>query len=184
MITVDSPERVLEAPSTVGDASQHSSRKACSALEDETLAEELPRVEEVPVEASLAESIGAPPPRARRASLEVLGAQRPPDRLVPNSYVEPMDWARPTEDAPAPDQEIARAFINYWKPFNQRDPPIVHMSDLYPHSFRLPVVAHGEEYSIPGINLDKRSNQRVAEDGMYICNHDFDETTELAWSNL
>ena len=65
MITVDSLERVLEAPSTVGDASQHSSLKACSALEDETLADELPRVEEVPVEASLVELIGTPPPRAK-----------------------------------------------------------------------------------------------------------------------
>ena len=103
MITVDSPKQVLEAPSSVRDASQHSSRKACSALEDETLAKELPHVEEVPVEASLAESIDAPPLRAKRASLEVLGARRPPDRLEPNLYIELMDWARPTEDAPALD---------------------------------------------------------------------------------
>ena len=38
MITVDSPKRVLESPSTVGGAAQGASRKACAALEDETLA--------------------------------------------------------------------------------------------------------------------------------------------------
>ena len=81
-----------------------------------------------------------------------------------------MEWARPTKDAPAPDQETARVLINYWRPFNQRDPSIAHMRDLNHHSFRLSVVARGEEYSIPFlISLDKRSYQRVVEDGMYMC---------------
>ena len=102
-----------------------------------------------------------------------------------SSYVEPMEWARPIEDAPTPDQEIARALINYWMPFDQRDPFVVHMRDLYPHSFHVPVVAHGEEYSIPfPVNLDKMSYQRVAEDEMYMRNHNFDETIELVWLNL
>ena len=43
----------------------------------------------------------------------VHGARRPPDRLVLNSYVEPMEWARHTEDALATDQETVRALINY-----------------------------------------------------------------------
>ena len=55
----------------------------------------------------------APPSLARRACLAVDGAQRPPDRLVLSSYVKPMKWARPTEDAPTPNQETARALINY-----------------------------------------------------------------------
>ena len=96
-----------------------------------------------------------------------------------------MEWARPTEDAPALDQETVRALINYWGPFNQRDPSVMHICDLYPHSFGLPTVARGEEYSIPLlVSLDKRSYQRLAEDGMYMCNHDFDETVKLVWSNL
>ena len=96
-----------------------------------------------------------------------------------------MEWARPTEDAPAPNQETAQALINYWRPFNQRDPSITHMRDLYPNNCHLPAVAHGEEYSIPlPISLDKRSYHAVTEDGMYMPNHDLDETVELVWLNL
>ena len=96
-----------------------------------------------------------------------------------------MEWAKPMEDALAPNQEIDLALINYWRPFNQRDPSVMHMCDLYPHSFSLPTVARGEEHSIPlPTNLDKRSYQCVAEDEMYMCNHDFDETVELVWLNL
>ena len=96
-----------------------------------------------------------------------------------------MEWARLMEDAPTLDQETAQALINYLRCFNQRDHSVTHMRDLYPHSFRLSVVAHGEEYSILLLaSLDERSYQRVAEDEMYMSNHDFDETTELVWLNL
>ena len=96
-----------------------------------------------------------------------------------------MEWVRPTEDAPAPDQETARALINYWKHFNQRDPSVAHMHDLYPHSFCLPAAAREEEYSIPfPASLNKRSYEHVAEKGMYMHNHDFNDTTELVWLNL
>ena len=125
------------------------------------------------------------PSWARQDSFVVDSALRPPDRLVLSLYVKPMEWARPTEDALTPDQETNQALINYWRPFNQRNPSIAHMRDLYPHSFRLPMVARGEEYFIPfPANLDKRSYQHVVEDKMYMSNHDFDETVELAWPNL
>ena len=96
-----------------------------------------------------------------------------------------MEWVRPKKDAPAPDQETARALINYWKHFNPRDPSVTHMRDLYPHSFCLPAAAREEEYSISfPVSLDKSPYQHVAENGMYMRNHDFDDTTELVWLNL
>ena len=77
-------------------------------------------------------------------------------------------------DALAPDQEAARLLIRKCNPFDKRDSLVVHMRDLYPHIFRFPVVACFEEYSIPFPSyLDKESYQRVAEDEMYIRNHDF-----------
>ena len=61
----------------------------------------------------------------------------------------------------------------------------MHIQDLYPTLLRVPVVASVEEYSIPFPDLiDKKSFQRVAKDGMYILNHDFNETAELVWLNL
>ena len=63
----------------------------------------------MPIEASFAEAIGAPPSRARRVSLVVHGARRPLDKLVLSLYVMPMEWASPMEDAPALDQETTGA---------------------------------------------------------------------------
>ena len=114
-------------------------------MEDETLVGELHLVNEALVEASLVEPIGVPLLRAKLASLTIRGAQRPPDRLVLSSYIERMEWAKLTEDAPAPNQETAWALINYWRPFDQRDPSVMHMRDLYPYSFSLLAVACGEE---------------------------------------
>ena len=88
-------------------------------------------------------------------------------------------------DALALDQETARTLINYERPFDQRDPFVTHMHDLYPHSFLVSALARKEEYSIPfPVNLDKRSYQPVIEDEMYMLNHGFDETVELVWLNL
>ena len=132
VIAVDSPERVLEASSAVEGAAQDTS---CAVLEDEVPIGEFPLVDDASIEASLVEATNALPHLARRASFAVDSARRPPDRLVLSLYVKPMEWAKPTEDAPALDQETARALINYWRPFNQRDPSVAYMSDLYPHNF-------------------------------------------------
>ena len=107
VITVDLSKRVLEAPSTVKGAAQDAFRKAYTALEDQTPVEELPRVNKAFVEAT-----GAPP-LAKRASFVVYGAQRPPDRLVLNFYIDSIEWARPTEDALGPEPETTRALIDH-----------------------------------------------------------------------
>ena len=109
VITIDSSERFLGAHFVIGGAAQDASRKACAALEDESPIGEFPRVDE----ASLAEATGELESLAIRAIFVVDSAQRPPDRLVLSSYVKLMEWARLTEDAPALDQEISRALINY-----------------------------------------------------------------------
>ena len=115
---MDLSERVLEALSIVGGASQDASRNPYAALKDEVPTGEFPRVDDVSVEASLIEVTDEPPPRARWARFTIDGARRPLDRLVLSSYVKRMEWARPIADVPAPDQEIAWALINYWKPFD------------------------------------------------------------------
>ena len=107
---MDSSERVLEAPSAVWGVVQDAS---CVALEDKILTEEFPRIDDAFIRASLVEVTDAPPPRARRTHFAVDGTRRPPDRLVLSSYVELMEWSRHTKDAPALDQESARALINY-----------------------------------------------------------------------
>ena len=84
-----------------------------------------------------------------------------------------------------PGLDSARSIIDRWDPFNKRDTSVTDMRELYRTNRRIPVVALSEEYSIPFPSyMDKKSYQGVAEDGMYIPNHDFNETVELVWSDF
>ena len=96
-----------------------------------------------------------------------------------------MEWARPSADTSASGLDVCRSIIDRENPFNKRDSSLAHMRELYPNNLQIPVVARAEEYSIPFPNyMDKKSYQRVAEDRMYIHNHNFDKTTELVWLNF
>ena len=91
-----------------------------------------------------------------------------------------MKWDHPLTDASVPCLDFTHSIINYWNPFNKRDASVPDMRELYPTNLRISMVALTKEYSIPFPGyLDKKSYQRVGEDGMYICNHDFNETTEI-----
>ena len=57
---------------------------------------------------------------------------------------------------------------------------VANMRDFYPTNLRIPIVVLFEEYSITFLGyLDKKTYQLVAEDGMYLRNHDFNETADL-----
>ena len=50
----------------------------------------------------------------------------------------------------------------------------MHMRDLYPNYFRVPVAARADQYSTPFlVYMNKDAFQSVAEDGLFIRNHDF-----------
>ena len=107
----------------------------------------------------------------------------PPNKLILDSYVKSLEWSRPPADTLAPDHEATRLLVIKCNPFGKRDSLVAHMRDLYPNSLRVLVVARSEEYSIPFPNyMDKGSYQCVAEDGMYIRNHDYNETAKLVCS--
>ena len=57
---------------------------------------------------------------------------------------------------------------------------MTRMHDLYPNYFRMPVTARSEQYSISlSVYVDKEDIQPVAEDGMFIGNHNFQQSAEL-----
>ena len=114
--------------------------------------------------------------------LENVGPRRlkGPDRLVLNSPVIPMMWEQPSSGP-----YTAQSIIDRWSPFNQRDTSIAHMRNLYPINHRIPIMVLSEEYFVPFLcYLDKMSYQCMAEDGMHMRNHDFNEKAELVYSNL
>ena len=56
----------------------------------------------------------------------------------------------------------------------------MHMRDLYPNYFQVPVSARAKQYSIPfPIYMNKEVFQSVAKDEIFIRNHDFHQLDEL-----
>ena len=135
-------------------------------------------------DSSFSETTIGPPLSARRSNLAIVGHRRLRglDRLVLNSPVQPMKWDHLSTDTSILSPDVAQSIIDRRNPFNQRDTSITNMYELYPTNLRISVVALSEEYSIPFPGyMDKKSYQHVAEDGMYIRNHDFNETAKLVW---
>ena len=172
VITSDSLERASSAFSTLEGATKDASREACASLEDGNLAGGPPSADKVVGQAPSAETTVGSSLLDRRSSLIITGPCRPRglDKLVDHL----------SSDTSVPSPYAAQPIIDCWNPFNQRDAFVTNMHELYPTNLRIPVVALCEEYFIPfPVYMDKKSHQRVTENGMYIRNHDFNETTEL-----
>ena len=106
--------------------------------------------------------------------------RRLPYQVLLSTYVPPHKRIHPPAGMVAPDLEGAREVIHRWSPFNQAEPPVEHMSDLYTNYFRVPMAARVEQYSIPfPVYMNKEAFQSMAEDGMLIRNHDFHQLAEL-----
>ena len=183
VITVDSPYQASGAPPSLKGASQDASEEACALLQDVVPiggpldAEGV--VGEAPSETVIVPSFSTKLSNASPCKPRML------NRFVLSSYVLPQEWDCPSADVVAPGLEAAREIIDRWSPFNKRETSIAHMRDLYPTLLRVPVVALGEEYFIPFPGyLDRKSFLHVAEDGMFIHNHDFNESAKLVCFNF
>ena len=88
-----------------------------------------------------------------------------------------MKWDHLLANTSIPGPDSAQSIIDRWNPFNKRDTSVTDIHELYPTNLQIPVVALSKEYFIPFPDyMDKKFYQRVAEDGMYIRNQDFNET--------
>ena len=105
MISVDSLERAPNVLLALEGDARGASREACASLENGAPTRELPLADEVTNEALPIEKAGGLSPKARWPSLSLFGARktRPPDKLILGSYVKPLEWSRPSADAPTPD---------------------------------------------------------------------------------
>ena len=171
---MDSPKQASDALSALEGAAQDSSKVACASLEDGAPTGGPPNVDQAVSEAPTIETTIGP-------LLQIIWPRaRLPNKLMLGSYVKPMEWSRSSVDTPAPGSNETRPIVDLLNPLKKKDSSAAHMRDLYPNLLRLPVAARAEEYSIPFlIYMDKKFYQLVAEDGMFIHNHDFDETAEL-----
>ena len=102
------------------------------------------------------------------------------DRVLLSTYVQPQERIHPPMGMVAPDLKGAWEIIYRWSPFNQPESPIVHMCDLYPNYFLVPVTTRTEQYTILFfVYMDKEAFQSMADDRMLIHNHDFHRSAEL-----
>ena len=107
------------------------------------------------------------------------------DQLFLSTYIPPQKMIHLQIGMVALNPEGALEIIHCWNPFNQAESPIEHMRDLYPNYFRVPMVAHVEQYTISFlVYMDKEAFQLVAEDGMLIRNHDFHRSAELVCADF
>ena len=100
--------------------------------------------------------------------------------MLLSTYIPPHERIHPLVGMVVLDLEGAQEIIHRWSPFNLAERLVVHMRDLYLNYFRVPVAARSEQYSIPfPVCLTKEAFQSMVEDGMFICNHDFHQSTKL-----
>ena len=105
--------------------------------------------------------------------------------MLLSTYVPPYERVHPPTGMVALDLEGAKEINHRWRPFNQAEPLVVHMRDLYPNHYRILVAAYAEQYSILfPVYRNKEAFQSVAEDRMFIQNHDFHRSTKLVHAAL
>ena len=140
----------------------------------------MPLEEGIPAEGPSVDEIGeGSPSRVATTPLTpprpadfVPSRRRLPDQVLLSTYVPSHERIHPPMGMVAPDLEGAWEIIHCWSPFNQAERLVVHMRDLYPNYFRVPVAACAEQYSILfPVYLSKEAFQSMAEDGMFIRNH-------------
>ena len=147
MNSVDSPERALGAPLALEGEARGASWEACASLEGGLQPKSLPLTMRLKTRLFLQKKRVARLLKPNGLVSHFLKPRRtkPPDKLILGSYVKPLEWSRPSAEAPAPDLEAAWLFIRKCNPFDKRDSSIMHMRNLYPHNIRVSVVAHFEE---------------------------------------
>ena len=162
---------------TIGFAAREGAPSNDSAPQEEGIPVGGPSVDEIG-EGSPSGVATAPLPPPKSASA-VPSRRRLPDQVLLSTYVPPHERIAPPGGTVALDLEGALEIIHRYSSFNQAERPVVHMRNLYPNNFRILVAPLIEHYFIPfPTYLSKEAFQSVAEDGMFIRNHDFYRSVE------
>ena len=102
------------------------------------------------------------------------------DWVLVSTYVSPLEQVYLSTDMVAPYVKDVLKIVRYGIPLNQEESSVMHMRDLYPNYFQIPVAARLEQYTIPLlVYMDKEDFQPVADRGMLIRNHNFHRSAEL-----
>ena len=115
-----------------------------------------------------------------RVAAKAAVSQKQREHIVVKGYIHPKEGASTSVESPIPTLGDLDLIIEKRAPFDKGEVSIKNMRDLYPAQRRVTAVAHQEQYIIPCPSyLGAEDIQQVAEDGMYIRNHNFVQTAEL-----
>ena len=115
-----------------------------------------------------------------RVAAKAAVSQKQREHIVVKGYIHPKEGASTSAESPIPTLGDLDLIIEKRAPFDKGEVSIENMRDLYPAQRRVTAVARQEQYIIPCPSyLDAEDIQQVAEDGMYIRNHNFVQTAEL-----
>ena len=108
---------------------------------------------------------------------------RPVEVLTLN-YTPPRGPEPPRVEVTTHGVEEVKSILCHWEPFHHEASPADRMDNLYPHIYRVPIVARGmglhENYSMNlPTSTPKEDFQQIVDDGILVRNRNFVQLTEL-----
>ena len=139
-------------------------------------------------------NVGGPAPRALQVILPSdQGEERPsgskftrtglpkptrPVEVLTLNYIPPCGPEPPRVEVTAPGVEEVKGILHRWKPFHREASVADRLNNLYPHIYRVHVVARGmglhEDYSVNLLtSTSKEDFQQLVDDGIVVQNRNF-----------
>ena len=107
-----------------------------------------------------------------------------PVEVLTLNYLPPLGPEPPRVEISAPGVEKVKGILPRWEPFHREASAADRLNNLYPHIYRVPVVAHGmglhENYSVNlPTSIPKEDFQQIVDDGIQVRNRNFVQSIEL-----
>ena len=104
--------------------------------------------------------------------------------LLTLNYTPPRGLEPPRVEVTTPGVEEVKGILRRWEPFHREASAADRLNNLYPHIYRVPVVARGmglhENYSVNlPATTPKEDFQQIIDDGILVRNRNFVQSTEL-----
>ena len=107
-----------------------------------------------------------------------------PDQVITHNYLPPRGPKPQRVEISAPRVEEVKDILRRWEPFQRGASAADRLDNLYPHIYRLPVVARGMglrgDYSVTlPASTPKDNFLHIIDDGIQVRNINFIQPTEL-----
>ena len=106
------------------------------------------------------------------------------DQVITENYLPPRGPERSRVEVSAPGAEEVKDILRRWEPFHRAESTADRLGNLYPHIYRMPMVARGlglrEDYTVTlPATTSKEDFLKIIDDGIQVQNRSFVQSTEL-----